>query len=59
MESDLEYEVVWSGGPLLPPRDERPSAAWNVNSENKRKYTHKQNPQPEAGGQPKTETSNG
>lgn len=37
-DPDLVYEVVWSGGELLPPRPERTSSSWSTNDE-RRAYT--------------------
>lgn len=43
-EDDVEYEVVWNGGPLLPPRDQRPDSTWTAPN---RKYNMKQKTPPE------------
>lgn len=30
IHEDVEYEVVWNGGELLPPRDSKPSETWQA-----------------------------
>ena len=38
--SEEELEIVWSGGPLLPDRDQHPDMTWEAP---KRKYNRKEN----------------
>lgn len=42
-DPDLIYEVVWSGGELLPPRPERTSSSWGNSREERRRYVQSGN----------------
>lgn len=39
LEDEVTYEVVWNGGPLLPPRDQHPDPTWAAP---KRAYNRRQ-----------------
>lgn len=37
-EFEDEFEVVWNGGPLLPPRDQHPDPTWTAPKQQANKY---------------------
>jgi hypothetical protein len=46
VKDETDFEIVWNGGPLLPPRDQNPDHTWTAPN---RKYKPRKKMTPDAG----------